>query len=544
MTKIRTRLLATSVALLVIGSTPPAQGQATPTAPDPDKLAQAGHEWIRRFETQSASWTATMESPTGIRFIVDVEKAPTMRRIVLSAEARQRTEFARIIERDGAWYVEQMGRPRKKYRPYETPFDVISSYFYLTRADLRFVVRSDATALGPYVGTDGGIATYRTPLSEPVRRQLEGMLADRQQAARRNPGKAAAPELVRVLDLMKGLIERGIETRIDVMSGLILQYGTAQRRTRITDLRWNISIDPRDFAVDGQRWEDHTDDPTAGDRGDLLMIGHSPMWRPGVESHNTEGVLFDLKTGRSRRIPFRGAQVIPGCFLADRTRVAVSGVDPTDEAMLGLYEIDLKTGANRKLGGKLLAAGIALFPVLSPDGKTLAVVHKGPDERQLDSRLCLVDVKSGEARPLGTPHDMAFPSWLPDGSGLVLLIRVPEFARNHLVDTIVRMDLDGKITTLREGSMPVVLGDGRRILFRNSRSNDWRTCDLEGHDEKPYADGLKGYAFPAPAPDGKRILMMHFQEGSGPVPKILPIDASRGKPASSTAGLWALPSWR
>ena len=191
----------------------------------------------------------------------------------------------------------------------------------------------------------------------------------------------------------------------------------------------------------------------------------------------------------------------------------------------------------------MLAGGFTLFPVLSPDGRTLAVVHKGADERRLDTQVCLVDVETGAARRLGGPHDMAFVSWLPDGRGLIVLVRVPDPARNRLIDTIARMDLDGKLTDLREGSMPVLLGGGKRILFRDSQS-DWKTCNLDGQDVKPYADGLKGYGFPAPSPDGKRLLMMRFQPGKGPEPVVLPIDAGQGKAATTAPGLWAMPAWR
>jgi hypothetical protein len=92
--------------------------------------------------------------------------------------------------------------------------------------------------------------------------------------------------------------------------------------------------------------------------------------------------------------------------------------------------------------------------------------------------------------------------------------------------------------------MPVALADGRRILFKDPQAGTWHTCNLDGQDEKPYADGLKGYGFPAPAPDGRRLLMMHFQPGQGPVPVVLPIDAGQGRPATTAPGLWAMPAWR
>ena len=538
----RRRIEWTAAILLLIPGLP-ARGQAEKAAPDPAALVRSGRATLERLQTESASWTVTSESPAGPRFIAEVETTPEMRRIALSIELQgRRTEFARVIQRDSAWYVTQPGRAGK-YRPYEAPLDFLTGYLYLTRADLFVLVEEKATVPWTYTGTKAGVATYRSRVPERTRRLLETAMADYEASVRAKSRPAASPELTRVYVGVKDLLARGIEMRVDVASGVLLQYGAAQRQSRVSDFHWRDRIDPGDFAVDGQNWEDNTDDPTAGDLGDLVMIGHSPLWRPGTPAHDTEGRLLDLKSGRYRRIPFQGAQVLPGCFLAGRTRVAVSGLDATsDDGGLGLYEVDLKTGANRRLGGALLTGGFTLFPVLSPDGKTLAVLHKGAAEHRLDSQICLVDVQTGTARRLGEPHDMAFPSWLPDGRGLILLVRVPDVAKNRLIDTIARLDLDGKLTNLREGSMPVVLGDGRRILFKHS--DTWHTCNLDGKDVKPYADSLKGYGFPAPAPDGKRILMMRFETGKAPVPLVLPIDGSIGKPATTAPGLWAMPGWR
>lgn len=528
-----------ALAILLAVPALPAHGQAGKEAPDAAALIRAGRETIRRFEKESASWRVINETPSGIVFTVEVETTPEMRRIVLIAEARgQRAELARIIRRDGAWYVTQPGKAGK-YRPYEAPLDAPTAYIYLTRSDLFFVSEDSVAGLGAFAGASSGVASYRSPLPEPSRRQVATLIADYQAAARGKPGN---PELARSLDAMKDLLARGIETRVDVRSGMILRYGTVQRPSRVVDFRWRDRIDPADFAIEGRHWEDFTDDPTAGDRDELVMIGHSGVWRPGMRAAETDGRLLDLKSGRYRRVPFQGAQVGTGCFLAGRIRVAISGLDATGDGAMGLYEVDLKTGENRRLGGELLAGGFSLFPALSPDGKTLAVLHKGADERRLDSQVCLVDVMTGAARRLGEPHDMASASWLPDGRGLIVLVRVPDAAGDRLTDTIARMDLDGKLRNLREGSMPVVLGDGGRILFKDAGT--WQTCNLDGRDAKPYADGLQGHGFPAPSPDGKRLLMMRFQPGQAPVPTVLPIDSGRGKPATTAPGLWALPAWR
>jgi Tol biopolymer transport system component len=135
-------------------------------------------------------------------------------------------------------------------------------------------------------------------------------------------------------------------------------------------------------------------------------------------------------------------------------------------------------------------------------------------------------------------------SWLPDGKGLVIVDRKTIDVSKPALETICRMDLDGRLTTLCEGSSPQVLGDWKRILFQEPTSRMWKTGDLDGADVKLYADGMKGCAFPAPSPDGKRLLMMRFRSGSAPEPLIFPLGQSDGKSATIAAGLWKSPAWR
>ncbi len=111
-------------------------------------------------------------------------------------------------------------------------------------------------------------------------------------------------------------------------------------------------------------------------------------------------------------------------------------------------------------------------------------------------------------------------------------------------DVIARLELNGRLTTIRKGSSPVLLNDGRTILFEDTKSRTWQTCDLDGGNLKTYASGLAGYGFPSPALDGKRIIMMRFRLGRAPEPKILLIGESDGKTAINAPGLWATPAWR
>jgi hypothetical protein len=529
--------------IFVLCLTVPVQGQDVKAKPDPVALAKAGRATSKRFQNEASSWTTTALTPNGIQFVVEVVARPDMRRSVLSIEAQgRREEFARVFQKDDAWYVIQ-GRHTGKYRRFEAPLDLPTAFMYLIRSEPRFITEVDPGSLGTYERTRNGTAAYRNPLPESLRTQLQNNIAEFEKFKKQNPGQTIKPETVRAIDSARELIATGITTEVELTSGMLSQFGAPGRRTKVTDFRWRESIDPKEFATDGQTWDDHTDDPTSGNRDDLLMIGHCGAWRPGMNAPETDGRLLDLKTGRYRRIPFQGDMTLPGCFTRDRSRVVVSGLDAM-AGVMGLYEIDLKTGANRQLGGDLLATGFSLFPSLSPDGKTVVVLHKGVSQRILEVQICLVDLATGKAKHLGKPRDTGPVSWFPDGRGLLTIDRNTAELSKPSIDTVCRMSLDGELETLCPGTSPVILGDGKTILFEDQASRTWKTCNLAGGDVRPFADGMKGHAFPAPSPDGKRILMMHFQPGGAPEPLIFAVGNNKGEPATLAPGLWTSPAWR
>jgi Tol biopolymer transport system component len=540
----RTSIVALCGAWLLAHPVTASAQHAGDKPPDIGSLAGAGRATLERLGKQAATWTTTTHLPGGARVLVEVLASPTMRRTVLSIEAQgRRGEVLRIIERDGSWYATE-GRKAGRYRPYEALFELPTAYFFFGRSEPQFVV--EGIDLGTFEKVNGGAATYRTPLAEPLRQQVTNALGEWERLLRQQPGRAADPEAKRTAERMRDLLQKGTATEVEVATGMITRLGAADRQTEFHEFRWLDRVPPEAFEVGATKWEDFTGDPTEAGTDDLLMISHSGAWRPGMKSGDTDGRLLDLRTGRYRRIPFHGAMALPGCFLKGRFRVAVTGVDPLSGSM-GLYEVDLKTGENRRLGGALLSAGFTLMPALSPDGRTVAVLHKGTTGRLLDTQVCLVDLETGEARAVGEPRDMAFLSWLPDGKGIVLLHREvadPSDLTGPRTATIARMDLEGRLTKIREGGMPVLLNDGKTILFEDTKSRTWQTCGLDGGDLKPYAGGMAGYGFPSPAPDGKRIIMMHFRQGSAPEPTILPIGGSDGKPAITAPGLWATPAWR
>jgi Tol biopolymer transport system component len=454
----------------------------------------------------------------------------------------QRDVLVRVTQKDRTWYVQE-GPKRGKYRPFEAPFDLPSAYLFLMRSEPQFITEGSLAGLGKYEGTSNGISTFRTPLPDAQKKQLASGIAEFDRFRKENQGKVVEPEVIQSVDAAREVLSKGLSTSVELQSGMLTEFGAAEMRTKVSGFRWRSEIDPKEFATGGAAWTDYTDDPTASDLGDLLMIAHCGVWRPGMASPDSDGRLLNVTTGRYRRIPFQGAMTLPGCFTRDRTRVVVSGVD-TANGVMGLYEIDLKSGKNRQLGGDLLATGFALFPSLSPDGKTVVVLHKDASGRVLEVQICLVDLATGTATPLGKPRDTGPVSWFPDGAALLINENKTVDVSKPSIGTICRMDMEGRITKLREGVSPVVLGDGKRILFEEQATRTWKTCDLSGGDEQVYASGMKGCAVPAPAPDGKRLLMMRFRSAQAPEPVVFPIGRSDGTPATTVPGLWKTPAWR
>jgi hypothetical protein len=148
----------------------PVCGQTALKPPDLAALARAGQASLKRFDKEAASWTTTNLAPGGVKFVVDVIATPTMRRSVLSVEVQnRRQELARITQKGGIWYVNEGGKAGK-YRPFEAPLDAPTAYIYLTRSAPQFITQALAAGFGVYEGTTKGIATYRSPLADHLKK--------------------------------------------------------------------------------------------------------------------------------------------------------------------------------------------------------------------------------------------------------------------------------------------------------------------------------------------------------------------------------------
>lgn len=528
-------------AALVFSVAPSAAAPADPQQVDLKALVETGAKTLQRLRTTPASWSVSNTLPSGAVITVSVLRAGEKQRTVFTVDSGgQRVEVLRLISRDGLWYATDRAGSYK-HRPFEVPVETPFIYLCLSRAEPMFVTEEHPILGDKLESVDANVATFRQPLppekAGPLQALVEGM-----EASAREGGRPLTPEARRQTTAILDMLAKGTSTRVDLSTGRIMEYGTERLRSRVTDFRFLPQVEEREFAVEGRQWQDYSDDPTAGNLEDLVMIGHHPGVQPGAKKYDLDGRLMDVRTGRFRRIPFQGGVVMPGCFLRDRRSVVVTGLDPETGAVRS-YQIDLKTRQSRALGGALLESGVTLGADLSPDGRTVAVLHLDPSGNLLRSQVCLIDLATGDAKPLGKPMDTAFVSWTADGR-LVLLHRQYKDPDSPAVTSLAVMDMQGTVTVLRRGNHPVPLADRQTILFEDPDTRLWYTCDLKGKNVKLFADGLKGYGFPAPAPDGKRILMMRFNPPALPEPVVLEVGQPEGRVITRTAGLWGIPTWR
>jgi hypothetical protein len=507
------------------------------------QLAAAGRATLDRLQRDAVTWKATFESqdPSTV-FQVTTIQSPKGRNILIEAvRAPHSFELARIIERDNVWYVKEEGE-FGKYRPYEAPLLLPLLYSHIARSDLHLIL--DETPLGEFESMRGTTARYRVPLPAALKPQIEqGLKALELSKKGGDSENVAVAE--RLIPQLREALELGIAVEIDVENGIAMTSGGLGQRTWTKDFRWLPADGVDHFAVDASAFTDHTAPiaDKAASPDDLLLIGHAGSWRPGSPAHDTDTKLVNIANGEMRRIPFPFGVSSTACFAKDRKSVFLTGHMP-DEGATGLFQIDLATGGMRRLGQNLLT-GISLFPTLSPDGNTIALVNRSGNEPDpLQAQICLVDVTSGEARRLGDPLDTAAPSWLPDGSGLVITTREYPDLSKPSIDTISRMGLDGTVTPIRKGEEPAVLRPYQRIVYRHPDEQRWKLCDLKGKDVTVIGDGLADFHFPAPSPNGRQLIMMSGNKTTGPRPYLVDIATGDKRPLPVGDGLWVLPNWR
>lgn len=525
------------LAALALLTLVPARGQQPAPAPDAAALTDLGERAASRLARTAATWTAFFAVGPEFLVIEVLHAPPARRRIEVFVERDgERHHLASILERDGRWFVAELDGANGLYRPWEAPFRTPVLYAHLREAlQPRTADDLGAGALGEWKGVDAGIARWVREVPDADLRRLDATIQRAKDRFSADAKLREDPQFrahVRWLGRLEEEYLEGAVTKVDLESGLVVQHGDPGERTAIAGFRWLETVDDARFtAAGGEPPVDASHDPTRDAPQDLLLFGHCPWWRRGVATQDAalDARLLELGPRRVRRVPFQGALSLPGCLSRDRARAYVSGRDAQG---IGLYEVDLRTGRNRRLGGAPLAAGQCLFPTLSPDGTRLAVLHADGTGWSL---VHLVDVEDGAARPLGSPLLAGSLAWLPGGDGLLLVTRDtldgPE--------KVAVLDRAGKLAVLRAGSAPAPLPDGR-ILYLDVPTSRWHTCNAAGADARLFHGGLEGLVAPAISPDGARAVFADVTTG------LVLVDLTTGARRTIPLGdgLFGATSWR
>jgi len=515
---------------------------ADPPQADIRRAAEHGREILERLGKEPAEWMAINRLESGATFRVMMTVDGDRRRTIIEMQTGERwTPVLQIIERDGLWHASS-GSFARKCRPYELTSEGPIIYLLLARANPELLTDPQQVADATLEEVNKGVAIFRRPLDPATKNQIATILAQYELLSQMS-GQPLTPEQKKTVRQLEDLREHGVPSHVDLASGLFIEQGNYKLWTQISDFRFLPNAPKGAFDVDDRLWEDYGDDPTNGNVDNLAMLGYRASFKPGQKSPDTDLQLIDVQSGRFRRLPFRGIAALPGCFLADRKSVVVHGMRLGTGGLMP-YRVDLQTGETSAIAADTFFSGNTLGAALAPDGSTLALMRFGVDGAFLKSQIYLIDLARDKAMPLGEPLDATFLSWLPDGKWLLLRVNEYRDVNSKASKWVATIDLDGKLTKLFQGDFPLLAGIPPQIVFEDPETDLWSSCELDGKNPKPYANGLKGYGFPAPSPDGKQLLMMYFQKGNAPVPTLLDFGKTSGRVLTEAAGLWAMPQWK
>jgi hypothetical protein len=533
-----------SVLALLLTLCAAASGAVAPTPAEAgdkeiiDRLQAAGRATVQRLRATPAAWTSVQRYKNGERVKVEITGTSTRRRIefLVSAPDAEWQPSVSIIERDERWYVDDHGR-RAVYRPFEAPLSLPVLYAALHYAEPQLL--PDSAGKSAWVESrERPLITLRVPLSE-VQSAREKAVADAFTASDSHADDAKLEEL-------RNRLKNGARLVADESTGILVKFGDTDRHFQTNGFHWIADVPESTFRVDDQKWEDHSQPLADGNIDRLAMFGYAGSWEPGQRTGDISSILLDLDSGEIRQIPYVYGIASPGGFF-DSSRIFLTGY-VSGGALMAPFEVNLKTGANRQLGGDALAAGVTVSPALSPDKTKLAVWHsqRAPTEfgEKLTMTLHLIDVRDGVARPVGTPQDAAYLSWLPDGLGL--LTALTERPRDRPAESwIMRISLSdslsGTLTRMFPGDEPVVLPELGRVMFRHS--GKWFTYSLDWKRAEQVGDGLPEFKFPSQA-RGTRVLMMKYGSPKGPRPYVVNVADGTSEPVPVKAeGLLTLPAW-
>ncbi|MEW5850637.1 MAG: hypothetical protein AB2A00_17760 [Myxococcota bacterium] len=521
---------ALQVAVLLLASAcecPPPSDAGAQTPPVLDDVAARGRDTAERLQHHALSYRVSYATKPGTEIGIHTTLAPTWRRWEVGATVRgEPVRFGTVVERAGFWELDDLETGRRRYRPWEAHASLTSFYTWLARAEVTPLTAASALDGYSHVETRGEMAMFRGRAEEQWVPSFWQTLDEVDALVLQGRFLASW----RMAEDMHE-VRRGAVRFVHLPTGLAL-HGHARLWPTIRDIAWDRAPEkPTNLPPP-------SDEAGSWSSPDVVMVHANPGWTPSTRHNDGDLRLLNLQTGEVRRPAIRG-QALPGCFGLDRRKIYVPAQLVERGGLFTLVENDLVTGESRAVASSLPPSTF-LAPVLSPDGRKLAVLYKpGRDERVRESQVAVIDLATDEATLLGPVADLAWPQWLPDGNGVLVTCRGGP-ARD---DRICRITEDGVMTPLVHGDTPVVLDAQRGFIF--DEDGEWKQANLDGSNVRKLGDGLRRHAFPSLSPDGTRLVLLRTAEaGEAPRLVVVELDTLAVRDVKVPPGLWTWPSWR
>ena len=301
------------------------------------------------------------------------------------------------------------------------------------------------------------------------------------------------PSISTDIKKLEQTLKDGIPMKVDVKTGVISEITSAQL-TRRSTLSFQ-EIPSGVFDIAGIQWLDRTTEFPLNESTVLMGMNGDP-------------VLLSTRTMALRRVPYAGLSCSPGCIMRKKSSVIVSTADSGGVSQL--VEINLATRENKLLGAAELAGQMCFNPAPAGTQSKIIFAAKGSQSGRMDlSQPWLMDLDTGKLQKLGEPFDCVSFSWLQDDHSVITAKREHQKLSDKTYTAMLcRLDLDGTLTPLCPGDNPVVLPGLKRILFQDSKTKNWWTCDFEGKNLVPFGDGFSTFSYPATSLDGTQLLML------------------------------------
>jgi hypothetical protein len=512
--------------------------------PNLAKLAQLGARNLEKANQAPASWTLTGHASSGGMVTVKTTKNRNGQSWLFFATVKdQTTKLCEIYETEGFWYVIE-GSRKIKTRPFEAVLQTPGVYYFLSLATPRFVTGEVLLQNAKFEQQRGDVASYRIPPSPEVRAAMETVLTNIQEASLKNPDLLKRPDAIELVRLAHERLEEGTPLSINIRTGMIVEeqtgFGQKELTLSIKDFRWLDGPETNRFDLpEVDLWEDRSESLSVEDLKECVLVLHDPLFRDRNNRSEPDGCVLNLKTGKLRRLPYRGFASIPCCFMNDRRYVIVVAND-VNKGSMRLVKLDLLTGENWDIIRDGDAAWTPLTAKISPDDRWLISQSYQKGNTPWDFQMHLIDLANGKLRQLGKTGEFGGAlSWLPGGDAVI----VRRFQSANEPTVISRLGINGTQKDVRVGDMPLVLRKSKRILYRDQESALWYTCNLDGSDPNLYADGMKGCGNPTVSPEEERIIFDRGGGGKVTKPMLFEFGKTNGTPITTAEGFTGHSVW-